>query len=161
MKKIELRPGIFAEVDDEDYENIRYRNWKLSISNSRLYAREFKKNPHTKKIESIMLQTLIVGHAPKGFRLSFKDGNSLNCQRNNLEFINNSIAGHRYYKKKKPSRNAKNNFKGILIQYIARIKFKNKIIVLGSFNTEEEAAYAYNIKAAELFGRNAVLNNFC
>lgn len=38
------------------------------------------------------------------------------------------------------------------------IQFGNKTYYLGKFNTEEEAAIAYNKKAIELFGNNAKLN---
>jgi hypothetical protein len=44
-------------------------------------------------------------------------------------------------------------------KYEASIKFKNKIIHLGRFLNEKDAAIAYNNKAKELLGDKAVLNN--
>ena len=38
------------------------------------------------------------------------------------------------------------------------IQINNKTYYLGKFNTEEEAALAYNKKAIELFGNNAKIN---
>lgn len=43
-------------------------------------------------------------------------------------------------------------------RYIARITFNRKIYNLGSFKSEKEAASAYNKKAMELYGDNAILN---
>lgn len=159
MKKIELSHNLFAVVDDEDFDSVNNYHWKASPSTNKYYARTFLKDINTKKKRtSLLLQHLVVGKAPKGKRIFFKDGNPLNCQKCNIEFISNSEASHRYYKKTKTNKNATETFRGVIVQFIARIKYKNKIITLGNFTNEKDAANAYNIKARELYGERAVLN---
>lgn len=46
----------------------------------------------------------------------------------------------------------------VKIKYIARIRYNNKLIYLGCFNLEIEAAKAYNEKATELYKTNMRLN---
>jgi hypothetical protein len=159
MKKIALNDKLNVLIDDEDYDLVKDYPWAASASGNKFYARTFLKiDGNNSKFKSLFLQHLIIGKAPKGMRLSFKDGDSLNCQKHNLEFITWGQAAHKYYKKNKISKNAEENFRGVIVQYIARIKHNNKIIVLGNFSNEKDAAKAYNLKAMELYGESAVVN---
>jgi hypothetical protein len=159
MKKITLSQNLNVLIDDEDFDKVKDYHWHLKKSTNRFYARTFIKNAERKtKKQSLMLQHLIVGKAPQGQRLFFKDGNSLNCQKSNLVFISPSEASHTFYKKVQKNKNSKGLFKGVMVQYVARIKYKNKIITLGYFTNEEDAAKAYNNKVNELYGENAKLN---
>jgi hypothetical protein len=160
MKIISLTQGKSVLIDDEDYDKVKHLQWHASKSGHRFYARAFmyakSENKTTKT--SLVLQHLIVGKAPEGQRLFFKDGDALNCQKSNLTFVSRSVASHSYYKKVKNNINAKEPFKGVVVQYTARIKIKNKIILLGCFTNEKDAAKAYNDKAIELYGERAKLN---
>jgi len=160
MKKIPLTLNKYAQIDEEDYHLVKNYAWTASSSrNVRYYARTFiKSDDGTKKNTSLFLQHLIVGAPPAGMRLFFKDGNPLNCQKSNLEFVTFGQASHSHYQKNKLCRNAKENFRGVAVSYTARIGYNNKSIVLGTFDSELEAALAYNQKAKELFGEKAVLN---
>ncbi|MES2517362.1 MAG: hypothetical protein V4585_04590 [Bacteroidota bacterium] len=160
MKKIPLTHNKYALVDDEDYDIVKDYAWKASLSRKiRYYARTIVKSENPDQKNSyIFLQQLILGSRPAGKRLFFKDGDTLNCQKNNLEFVTFGQAAHSYYNKTKLCKNAKENFRGVTVRYIARIGFNNKRIVLGTFDSELNAALAYNIKAKELFGERAVLN---
>lgn len=158
MKKIELKSNVYVLIDDEDYNLVKDFNWYACKSGNFIYARTFVKDGRRKK--SLSLQHLIVGKPPIGIRLFFKDKNPLNCQRENIEFVSFGQAAHNYYKKNKKSKNANENFRGVTVQYIARIKYNNKILVLGNFKNEKDAANAYNQKAIELFGDKAMINCF-
>lgn len=63
----------------------------------------------------------------------------------------------------KKFKNNKSGYIGVHLQskrnkYIANIRFGGKCLYIGSFETAQEAAIAYNNKAIELFGDNANLN---
>ncbi|MFN3851950.1 MAG: hypothetical protein ACK4NY_21110 [Spirosomataceae bacterium] len=156
MKEIELKSNIVVFIDDEDYDKVKDYCWSVSKSGNFQYARAFYKIGNKQK--SVLLQHLIVGKPPKGQRILFKDKNALNCQKENIEFVSCGQAAHHYYKKHKNSKNAQERFRGVIVQYVARIKFNNKILVLGSFENERDAAQAYNKKALELYGDKAVIN---
>jgi len=160
MKKIPLTHNKYALIDEEDYHLVKNYAWTASSSrNVRYYARTFiKSEDGSKKSTSLFLQHLIVGFPPSGKRLFFKDGDPLNCQKSNIEFVTFGQASHSHYQKNKLCKNAKENFRGVTVSYIARIGYNNKSIVLGTFDSELEAAIAYNQKAIELFGEKAVLN---
>lgn len=156
MKLIKLRKDVFVQIDDEDYDLLNGYNWYACKSGNFLYARTYFNEGEERK--SIFLQHLIVGKPPKGKRILFKDKNPLNCQKANIEFVSYGQAAHYFYKKSKKSKNAQEQFRGVVVQYVARIKFNNKILVLGSFENERDAAQAYNRKALELYGDKAVIN---
>jgi hypothetical protein len=68
---------------------------------------------------------------------------------------------HHYKKPKKGKRykgvfRVKNSYGSEYI--IAKITFNKKVYTIGSFCSEEKAAYAYNIVAKMFFGKNAYLN---
>ena len=160
MKKIPLSKNLFALVDDEDYDLVKSYPWHAGQSHDRCYARAFIKNENNaQKRKSVFMQHLIFGRSPAGKRLSFKDNNSLNCQKSNLEFISRSQAAHNYYKKASPNKNNTEKFKGVSVVFSAFIKFQNKTYRLGSFSNEYEAAQAYNLKAIEFYGDRAKINN--
>lgn len=160
MKKIALTHNKYAFIDEEDYDLVKNYVWVASLSRKiRYYARTFVKlEIGDKKTSCLHLQHVIVGTPPTGKRLFFKDGDPLNCQKSNLEFVTYGQASHSYYHKDKHCKNAKENFRGVTVSYTARIGYNNKSLILGTFDSELNAALAYNRKALELFGEKAVLN---
>ena len=160
MKKIPLTHNKYALVDEEDYNLVKNYTWVVRVSRkSTFYARTFVKSENgDKKNSSMLLHHLILGASPTGKRIFFKDGDPLNCQRSNLEFVTYGQAAHSHYNKIKLCKNAKENFRGVTVRYMARIGYNNKMIIIGTFDSELNAALAYNKKAKELFGEKAVLN---
>ncbi len=94
--------------------------------------------------------------------IHYKDKNSLNLKRSNLEIINHKTA---LLKQKKPINNT-SGYKGVSFKkhakkYEAYIKINDDKVHLGYFNDVIDAAKAYNKAAIENFGENySLLNKF-
>lgn len=166
MKKIPLSQQgkhagkYFALVDDEDYQNLSKYNWSVFNQNKKIKyaARKIRVN----KIPKILFMHRIILRCPPNLFGDHIDGDGLNNQKYNLRIAtkqnNNS-------NKTKLLRNI-SGFKGVgyrkdIKKFSARICFNYKEIFLGYFNTNVEAAKAYNKKALELFGEFANINQIC
>lgn len=138
-----------ALVDDEDYGKINQFNWYAFKEKHTLYAATHIQN------KLIFMHNFIMG---------FKDvdhinGNGLDNQRYNLRKATNQ----QNCMNRQSRRNSSSKFKGITWykptkKWKAQIVLNNEHIHLGMFNSEIEAAKAYNQKAKELFGEFARLN---
>jgi len=162
MKEIPLTQGKVALVDDEDYDFLMQWKWVA------------RKRPHTyyversiylgggrrKPIRKTIIMHRVIMKTPPGMEVDHIDHNGLNCQKSNLRNCTHN-------------QNARNirasgisKFLGVSIrrsgksigQIISQITINKKKIHLGCFNTEEDAARAYDKKAKELFGEFANLN---
>jgi len=92
--------------------------------------------------------------------ICFKDGNTLNCKRENLQYIRKSDNAQKN-SKLQTQRKKSSIYLGVTFRpahYKARIKFDGKTINIGEYKTEEEAAKAYNDYAKKLFGDKAKMN---
>ena len=164
MKEIELskngkiHKGKFvALVDDEDFDWLNQYCWSIQIENSNntFYARrsihKSKNKQTTQRMHSLILGIDGGDHI---------DRNGLNNQRSNLR-----ISSHQQNMMNRDSqRKSSSKFKGVSWSKVdkkwrSRIMFNNKSIFLGDFISEVEAANTYDIKAKELFGEFAHLNN--
>lgn len=161
MKQIKIANlDLYIQVDDEDYERINSFVWHgnkhIPSTISRTYfIRDEHNVRHTKHVsignEVLQMYEVIIDH---------KDRNLLNNQRHNLrksDWTNN--AGNRTKRKGCSSQyrgvsRRKNNWE-------ASIKRRGKSFNLGNYNTEIEAALAYNKAASEYYGEFANLNVIC
>ena len=99
--------------------------------------------------------------APKGMVVDHIDGNGLNNRRSNLRIC--TPRQNQWNRCPLKTRKQTSPFKGV--QYptgksrpYARIQYNGKTIHIGVFDSEVEAAQAYDRKAVELFGEFAYLN---
>jgi len=97
--------------------------------------------------------------AKEGFIVDHKDGNPLNNQKVNLRFATRQ----QNMFNKKSSKNSYSKFKGVSYhigqkKFVAKAVLNKKSFWLGSFNSELEAAEAYNNFAIEHHGEFARLN---
>ncbi len=115
----------------------------------------------------------IIMKAPVGFIVDHKDHNNLNCLEENMRvcFQNNNIQNSRKKSRiinlaKKSNLIPRSNYKGVAYQagsfrrkrWKAIIKANGKSLFLGSFETEKEAAEAYDRAAKRYFGEFACIN---
>jgi hypothetical protein len=129
-KQIPLTKGLFAIIDDEDYERISSLSWRAKTGWSGItYAIE-SGNPWRSMHRFIM-------ECPFDKMIDHINKNGLDNRRCNLRITTNSgnqhnRAGVKGYR-----------FDSIREKWRARITIDHKQIELGFFDTEEEAANAY------------------
>lgn len=163
MKEIILTKGKIALVSDEDFEYVNQWKWCTHVGKSGFYA---KRNIHFPKDENgKRLQKTIFMHSIIGNRIGIigiidhKDRNPLNNTRDNLRSSSNSQNGAN----RKSKRNSTSQYLGVHLQskynkWIASMTYEKKIVYIGCYSKEEEAAKAYDEKAKELHGNFANLN---
>lgn len=160
VKAIPLSRGLVALVDNEDFERVSAHKWTASIQVKgggaiRRYA--FRSIGRRGPRHNVLLHRFILD-CPAGLQVDHVNGDGLDCRRANLRFATNQQNNanrsknptHHPFKGVRPGRWGKG--------WTARITVNNRGIHLGTFETAEEAARAYDAKAVECFGEFARLN---
>ena len=145
-------------LDDEDHESISKFTWSIVKKGSIFYAERTQWNPRKR----FLMHRVILGIDDSKILIDHEDTNGLNNQKYNLRIASKS---HNAMNTKGHSDRLYSKFKGVTFD-VNRNKWKAHIrggspslnINLGRFNSEEEAAVAYNKKAIELHGEFANLN---
>jgi hypothetical protein len=156
MKTIALKTGELAHVDDEDYVKVSALKWYRKVSTSgSIYAVANLARVNGKGGRIYMHR--MVMSAGKGGQIDHRDGNPLNNCRSNLRVLLGSD-NQRAFSKKKP--NTSSRFRGVFWEaqaqtWRARVERKaedgrRRIVNAGSFQTEVDAALAYNAAAQKL-----------
>lgn len=153
MKQIQLTQGQFALVDDEDFENINTVKWFASQlgrkPNKKFYAAKQSASINGKR-NVIYLHRYILGLTKESkSQVDHIDGNSLNNQKNNLRLCTHQQNMWNVTKRKNSSTGIKGVYRANN-KFVAKIKFNNKKIHLGTFDTPEKAFDAYK-KAAIMY----------
>lgn len=169
--RIPLTKGFEAIVDADDLDHehvagfaagfewrgrVSDRNWQAQVRPHTVYARTMIW--HGGRQHELRLHRLIMD-AKAGVLVDHKDGNGLDCRRENLRIAsfglnsaNRSVSG-----------DWSSRFKGVAHnrltgKFEAYIRFEGKKRHLGLHGTEEAAARAYDEKAIELWGEFSRLN---
>jgi len=156
MREIILTQGFKAQVDDEDYEQVSQFNWNVRKDKYTYYAkRNISINGRQRTLD---LHVFILGKNGV-LKIDHQDGNGLNCQKNNMRFCTNQ----QNCMNRRKQKNCSSQYKGVSFhkkigKFIAYIRDNRLLIHLGYFESEIEAAKAYDIRAKELFGEFAYLN---
>ena len=88
MKQIPVSFGEFALIDDEDYSEVSKYSWttqKRATKTNKVAVRAFKKGDWWTNEALHRFITKV----PYGMYVLFKDGNGLNCQKDNMIFMKN------------------------------------------------------------------------
>jgi hypothetical protein len=155
--QIDLGKGHVAIIDDEDAGLTVGFKWYPMKAEGKIYAAGWKHMPPGRYF--VHLHRLIANAQPDDI-IDHIDRDPLNCRRSNLRKITRQQnAWNRSPNRREGTSKFKGGFQcGKTKRFRARIVHNRKQIYLGYFATEEEAARAYNAKAAELFGEFAYLN---
>ena len=150
--KIEIKDKTII-IDNEDKE--LFDSYKWCLIKARMKAEKYYVATFINK-KTVYLHRLVI-NAEKGQIVDHINSNSLDCRKINLRI--SDYSKNRY--NANPSINKKSKYKGVYIRkgrnkkYYSMIQMNNRVIYLGSFYTEEEAAEAYNNKQNELYGNNS------
>ena len=156
MKRIKLANcNKYFIVDDEDYPRISVHKWFLAWK----FGTPFSSATIWAWIEGkrIYLARFIIGETNTKKIVDHRDRNPLNNIRLNLRSCDIAESN----RNRSGQIGSSSRFKGVYKvnnKYRAQIKVNGKIIYLGYFNSEVEAAHAYDEAAKLHFGEFAVLN---
>ena len=161
-----------AVVDDKTYDYLCNNSYLIKIEflkNLRLHSngyvffqKHWRQLDSSYKVETIYLQKLIAERflvkpdTEKRFWVRFINGNKLDYRIRNLEWstLSNVVRNTKKTENRTGYRGVVKSGK----KYMAIIYLHRKGINLGTYETAEEAAMAYNKKSVELFGVTKSLN---
>jgi len=159
MKQIPLTQGLFALVDDEDFEYLNQFKWHAHKANRTFYALRNSLYKDNKKRHTIQMHRVILGLNNLEIKCDHIDGNGLNNQRYNLRPSTNA----ENCKNQKPKKGFSSKYKGVCWcniknKWRANIRINNKQKHIGYFDHEIEAAKAYDEMAKTHYKEFAYLN---
>lgn len=165
--RIFLGQKQIATVDDEDADLIPRHQWKITkVSNSsdnaiNYFAVTCRGTRGTWILHRIIMERIMQRPLDRSELVIHKDGNFLNFTRSNLEIISFLQQARR---KNKQHKKAGSKYKGVHLSlegtWIARIKTPDARKHIGCYQTEVEAAIAYNaavigiVVCNKVFGRD-------
>ena len=152
-KRIKLTFGKYAIVDADDYGWLGQYNWCTVKKSQTWYAYTF-----TIDGKRLSMHRLVT-NAPKRMLVDHINHNGLDNRKPNLRLCTHQ----QNQRNKRPQRGGSSKYKGVSwcksrMKFRAMIWNNGKSIYLGSFESEIDAAKAYDKKAKELFGEFAYLN---
>jgi hypothetical protein len=159
MKTIHLTQGQHTIVDDDDYERLTaLGSWHYDRYAKRIEAK-WDKRSKTYNKRVVYMHRLIV-NAADGLHVDHLNGDKLDNRKSNLQVCTareNAIR-QQVYPKRGSSR-----FKGVSYdkrrnKWKAVIGHNYKRIDIGRFNTEQEAADAYDTFSKKLHGKQPITN---
>lgn len=139
----------------DDYPLIKSYRWCAQRAAQTFYAVAHDRAAHGEPL--LMMHALILPNPPAGYTVDHEDHNGLNNRRSNLRYAPRQMQNAN----RRAQRNSKSTYKGVRPKwkkFTARITVHGKGIFLGMFESEVDAARAYNKAALEHFGEFAVLN---
>lgn len=155
MRRISLTRRQFAIVDDEDFEWLNQWKWYAQKRKDGFAAARV--SSRTDGHKTILMHRVIVD-APLGKLVDHINHETLDNRRFNLR-----VCTHAQNCYNQISIKGKSQFKGVQwnkrkSRWQAFIKKHYKLYLVGSFQDEQEAAFAYDKAAKEMFGDFAYFN---
>jgi len=142
-----------ALVDDADAENVLPYRWHVLYAGGKYYA--YRQVQIDYERFTILLHRQLLD-APDGVKVDHINGDGLDCRRSNLRLATN--IQNRWNARRKRSKSGYIGVKAYATKRGTRYEAKMNGGHIGSFDTPEEAARAYDTHARSLYGEFAVLN---
>jgi len=152
MREIKLTQSKVAFVDDEDFDRLNQYRWYAHFDGYNYYACRHLPRVNGRQ-PSTTMHCDIIGFK-KGMEVDHKDGNGLNNQKSNLRMCTHAQNSRNV----KPKLNKISSaFKGVSWnrehnKFRARITKDHKVLYLGCFDSDIDAAVAYDNMARKLHG---------
>lgn len=153
---VPLSRGMHALVDESDYQSVSAFKWSVHDNGcGGIYAVRVEDG------KRIFMHRWLMGVSDTSVQIDHRDCDSLNNTRSNLR-----IATNRQNNANRRKLSASTSqYKGVRRResggYQARIKVSGKEVVLGTFESEADAARAYDSEAIMRFGDFARTNFTC
>lgn len=152
MKLISLTRGLFAKVDDADFDWLNQWKWQANCISGVWYAKRGSWNPQKRNNDTVMMHSLIAG---KG--ADHRDGDGLNNQRTNLRPANKSQNAMNSRVRK----DCQSGVTGVCLdsarkKWTAQIHFRGVTHNLGRFVYFEDAVKARKRAEEKYFGEFSI-----
>ncbi len=156
MKLIPLTKGLFAKVDEEDFEYLSQFKWQVMRCSTSLYASRHLRGAG---VDTKILMHREILNPQKGLVVDHINYDGLDNRRSNMRICTKS--GNN--KNRRKAANCTSQYLGVYFhrhtkKWMAQSNWMRKHIYIGIYNTEEEAAMAYNEVALKQAGEFAILN---
>jgi hypothetical protein len=159
-RRIYIGEGLFALLDCKDYYRYGHLKWTATGKDGKFYAiRGVRTGPREIKIRSLHREIM---NAKDGELIDHRNGNSLDARRANLRRA--TMSQNSYNRQKTKSKLSTSKYRGVTYfprtgRWLTRIKYRGKSIYLGYFESEINAAKAYD-DAAKKYHKDFARLNF-
>lgn len=159
MKKIPLTRGLFALVDDGDYDWLAQWKWySAECRNGVTYARRHISDESGMRRE-LSMHREIMGLSGKSPFVDHRNRNGLDNRKSNLRICSRS----QNRINAAPTLGGTSKYKGVshhgqMDKWSARLVVNGKNLYLGVYTSQREAAIAYDLSAISYYGDFAYLN---
>ncbi len=158
FRKIPLGDSMFTIVDPHDFYWLNNFHWYAEGQDIHIYAIRNIIKPGCKS-RSMRLNREIMD-APDGLLVDHRNRNTLDNRRENLRLATNS---QNQFNKAKTSRKTSSRFVGVFLEkctgrWIAKVTVNRERVWSGRFDSEIDAAKAYDAAAKKYHGEFARLN---